>query len=161
MNDNIALKSKWALPLGIILIGLLIFWAMMRLLFVERSYKDLVYELESKSFGNRWVSAFELSKALGVTEDEVRRRQGLKKTIFPLEERHQIDEKGRGCHSVDTAEIETVEVACFDKIFGKARHAASADHTVSLTGCDYMLCLTEVAENQIAITRWCDRVVFP
>lgn len=61
--DNPILGSL-VLPIAIILVAGLIIFGASKLLFTERSYKDLVYEMRSKTFGNRWVAAFELSKVL-------------------------------------------------------------------------------------------------
>lgn len=61
--DNPILGSL-VLPIAIILIAGLIIFGASKLLFSERSYRDLVTEMRSKTFGNRWVAAFELSKLL-------------------------------------------------------------------------------------------------
>lgn len=61
--DNPILGSL-VLPTAIILVAALIIFGASKLLFTERSYKDLVYEMRAKTFGNRWVAAFELSKVL-------------------------------------------------------------------------------------------------
>ena len=61
--DNPILGSL-VLPIAIILIAGLIIFGASKLLFSERSYKDLVSEMSSKTFGNRWIAAFELSKLL-------------------------------------------------------------------------------------------------
>ena len=61
--DNPVLGSL-VLPIAIILVAGLIIFGASKLLFTERSYKDLVSEMRSKTFGNRWVAAFELSKLL-------------------------------------------------------------------------------------------------
>jgi HEAT repeat protein len=61
--DNPFLGSL-VLPLAIILIAGLIVFAASKLLFSEKNYKDLVSEMRSKTFGNRWVAALELSKLL-------------------------------------------------------------------------------------------------
>lgn len=49
-------------PIAIVLIGSLIIFGVTKLLSTERSYKDLVREMNSKTFGNRWIAAYELSK---------------------------------------------------------------------------------------------------
>jgi hypothetical protein len=51
-------------PIAIVLVGALIIFGVTKMLSTERSYKDLVREMQSKTFGNRWVAAFELSKIL-------------------------------------------------------------------------------------------------
>ena len=62
------------LPAGIILISALIIFGVTKMLNTERSYKDLVREMQSKTFGNRWIAAYELSKVIStksVPKDEV------------------------------------------------------------------------------------------
>ena len=61
--DNPLLGSL-VMPIAIILVAALIVFGASRLLFTERTYKDLVYDMKSKTFGNRWVAAFELSKQI-------------------------------------------------------------------------------------------------
>ena len=53
-----------AVPIAIVLIGALIVFTLSKMLSSERSYKDLVDELHSKTFGNKWVAAYELSKQI-------------------------------------------------------------------------------------------------
>lgn len=53
-----------AVPVSIVLLGSGIIWFLSKALNPENSYKSLVSELKSKTFGNRWVAAFELSKVL-------------------------------------------------------------------------------------------------
>jgi len=61
--DNPLLGSL-VMPIAIILVAALIIFGASKLLFTERSHKDLVYEMKSKTFGNRWIAAFELSKLI-------------------------------------------------------------------------------------------------
>ena len=56
--------SKWAIPLFIALGGSLIVFGVTQILSPKRSHKDLVRELRSPTFGNRWVAAYELSKLI-------------------------------------------------------------------------------------------------
>ncbi len=49
-------------PIAIVLIGALIIFGVTKLLSTERSHRDLVREMRSKTFGNRWIAAYELSK---------------------------------------------------------------------------------------------------
>lgn len=51
-------------PIAIVLVGALIIFGVTKMLSSERSYKDLVNEIQSKSFGNKWVAAYELSKQI-------------------------------------------------------------------------------------------------
>jgi hypothetical protein len=51
-------------PIAIVLIGSLIIFGITKMLSSERSYKDLVSEIQSKTFGNKWVAAYELSKQI-------------------------------------------------------------------------------------------------
>ena len=54
--------SGIAVPIAIVLVGALIIWGVTQMLSSGRNHKDLVNELHSKTFGNRWVAAYELSK---------------------------------------------------------------------------------------------------
>lgn len=61
-------------PIAIILTGALIVFGVTKMLSSGKDYKDLVYELQSKTFGNRWIAAFELSKQIAsqnIPEDEL------------------------------------------------------------------------------------------
>ncbi len=51
-------------PIAVVLVGALVVFGVTKLLSSERSYKDLVREMHTKTFGNRWVAAFELSKLI-------------------------------------------------------------------------------------------------
>jgi HEAT repeat protein len=51
-------------PIAIVLVGALIIFGITKMLSTERSYKDLVEEMQSKTFGNRWIAADELSKQI-------------------------------------------------------------------------------------------------
>lgn len=51
-------------PTAVVLVAALIIWGVTKMLSVERGYKDLIREMNSKTFGNRWVAALELSKYL-------------------------------------------------------------------------------------------------
>ncbi len=64
--DNPILGSL-VLPIAIVLVASLIIFGASKLLFAERTYKDLVSEMSSKTFGNRWIAAFELSKLLATS----------------------------------------------------------------------------------------------
>ncbi len=55
-------------PVAIILVGALIIFGVTKMLSTDRSYKDLVRELHSKTFGNRWVAAYELSKLISTSQ---------------------------------------------------------------------------------------------
>ncbi len=55
-------------PIAIVLFGALIIFGITKMLSAERSYKDLVGEIQSKSFGNKWVAAYELSKQINSSQ---------------------------------------------------------------------------------------------
>jgi hypothetical protein len=55
-------------PIAIVLVGALIIFGVTRMLSAERSYKDLVNEIQSKTFGNKWVAAYELSKQINSSQ---------------------------------------------------------------------------------------------
>jgi len=56
--------SGIAVPLAIVLVGALIIFGVTKMLSSGKNHRDLVEELNSKTFGNRWVAAYELSKFL-------------------------------------------------------------------------------------------------
>ena len=61
-------------PIAIVLVGALIIFGVTKMLSTDRSYKDLVRELHSKTFGNRWIAAYELSKQISakkIADEEV------------------------------------------------------------------------------------------
>lgn len=51
-------------PIAIVLVGALVIFGVTKMLSAEKSYKDLVNEIQSKTFGNKWVAAYELSKQI-------------------------------------------------------------------------------------------------
>ncbi|MBC96147.1 MAG: hypothetical protein CME63_00210 [Halobacteriovoraceae bacterium] len=55
-------------PIAIVLVGAIVVFGVTKLLSAERSYKDLVREMHTKTFGNRWVAAFELSKLISSSQ---------------------------------------------------------------------------------------------
>jgi hypothetical protein len=55
-------------PMAIVLIGALVIFGVTKMLSAERSYRDLVNEIQSKSFGNKWVAAYELSKQINTSQ---------------------------------------------------------------------------------------------
>lgn len=71
--DNPVVGSL-VVPIAIVLVGALIVIGVTRMLSTDRSYKDLVREMQSKTFGNRWIAAYELSKVINssaIPEDEL------------------------------------------------------------------------------------------
>lgn len=56
--------SGIAVPVAIVLVGALIVFGVTKMLSTGKNHRDLVDELNSKTFGNRWVAAYELSKFL-------------------------------------------------------------------------------------------------
>ncbi|MBC7427221.1 MAG: HEAT repeat domain-containing protein [Bacteriovorax sp.] len=55
-------------PIAIVLVGALILFGVTKMLSAERSYKDLVNEIQSRTFGNKWVAAYELSKQINSSQ---------------------------------------------------------------------------------------------
>jgi hypothetical protein len=55
-------------PIAIVLVGALIVFGVTKMLSADRSYKDLVNEIQSKTFGNKWVAAYELSKQINSSQ---------------------------------------------------------------------------------------------
>jgi hypothetical protein len=56
------------IPIAIVLVGALIIFGVTKMISTERSYKDLVNEMQSKTFGNRWIAAYELSKQITASQ---------------------------------------------------------------------------------------------
>lgn len=56
--------SGIAVPIAIVLVGALIIFGVTKMLSSGKNHRDLVIEMNSKTFGNRWVAAYELSKFL-------------------------------------------------------------------------------------------------
>lgn len=54
--------SGIAVPIAIVLVGALIIFGITKMLSSGKDYRDLVEELHSKTFRNRWTTAYELSK---------------------------------------------------------------------------------------------------
>lgn len=60
--------SGITVPILIVLIGALIIFGVTKMLSTGKDHRDLVDELNSKTFGNRWVAAYELSKFLAASK---------------------------------------------------------------------------------------------
>ena len=56
--------SGIAVPIAIVLVGALIIFGVTKMLSSGKNHRDLINEMNSKTFGNRWVAAYELSKFL-------------------------------------------------------------------------------------------------
>ena len=56
--------SGIAVPLAIVIVGALIIFGVTKMLSSGKNHRDLIEEMNSKTFGNRWVAAYELSKFL-------------------------------------------------------------------------------------------------
>ncbi|HXH73405.1 MAG TPA: HEAT repeat domain-containing protein [Bacteriovoracaceae bacterium] len=56
--------SGIAVPLAIVLVGGMIIFGVTKMLSSGKNHRDLIDEMNSKTFGNRWVAAYELSKFL-------------------------------------------------------------------------------------------------
>jgi HEAT repeat protein len=54
--------SGITVPILIVLVGALIVFGVTKMLSTGKDHRDLIDELNSKTFGNRWVAAYELSK---------------------------------------------------------------------------------------------------
>lgn len=60
--------SGIAVPIAIVLIGALIIFGVTKMLSSGKDHRDLINEMNSKTFGNRWVAAYELSKFLAASK---------------------------------------------------------------------------------------------
>lgn len=65
--DNPFLGSL-VVPVAIVLVGALIIFGVTKMISTDHSYKDLVREMKSKTFGNKWVAALELSKVIAANK---------------------------------------------------------------------------------------------
>jgi hypothetical protein len=64
-NDNDPREnwwSEWSMPILIFCGVAILFFGLTRLISKSGDYKSLVEELDSKTFGNKWVAAYELSR---------------------------------------------------------------------------------------------------
>ena len=55
-------------PLAVVLVGALLIFGVSKLLTPERNHIELVRELKAKTFGNRWIAAYELSKLIATSK---------------------------------------------------------------------------------------------
>jgi HEAT repeat protein len=60
--------SGIAVPIAIVLIGGMIIFGVTKMLSSGKDHRDLINEMNSKTFGNRWVAAYELSKFLAASK---------------------------------------------------------------------------------------------
>jgi HEAT repeat protein len=60
--------SGIAVPIAIVLVGGLIIFGVTKMLSSGKNHRDLIEEMNSKTFGNRWVAAYELSKFLAASK---------------------------------------------------------------------------------------------
>ena len=60
--------SGIAVPIAIVLIGAMIIFGVTKMLSSGKNHRDLIEEMNSKTFGNRWVAAYELSKFLAASK---------------------------------------------------------------------------------------------
>jgi HEAT repeat protein len=56
--------SGITVPIAIVLVGGMIIFGVTKMLSTGKNHRDLIEEMNSKTFGNRWVAAYELSKFL-------------------------------------------------------------------------------------------------
>jgi len=56
--------SGITVPIAIVLVGALIIFGVTKMLSSGKNHRDLIDEMNSKTFGNRWIAAYELSKFL-------------------------------------------------------------------------------------------------
>jgi hypothetical protein len=62
--------SGIAVPIAIVLVGALIIFGVTKMLSSGKNHRDLIDEMNSKTFGNRWVAAYELSKFLAAQKTQ-------------------------------------------------------------------------------------------
>jgi HEAT repeat protein len=71
-------------PIAIILVAGVLIFGVSKILSTDRSYKDLVREMHSKTFGNRWVAAYELSKLIATSQIPEAERPWLVENLIDL-----------------------------------------------------------------------------
>lgn len=59
--------SEWSMPILIFCGVAVLFFLLARMVSQSSDYKSLVQELDSKTFGNKWVAAYELSKIVNAS----------------------------------------------------------------------------------------------
>jgi len=57
-------------PIAVVLIGAAIIFGVTKLISTDRTHRDLIREMQNKTFGNRWIAAFELAKYLSSNKIE-------------------------------------------------------------------------------------------
>jgi len=98
LKDKISRSNPFSgatIPILIILLSVLIVGGVTKLLQSDKGYISLVEELEDKTFGNRWVAAFELSKYLsssGIPKEDI---PWLQEKLFKLYKLHSEDPRTR------------------------------------------------------------------
>lgn len=76
--------SGIVVPIAIVLVGALIIFGVTKMLSSGRNHRDLVQEMRSKTFGNRWVAAYELSKLVASDSVPVEDRAWLIENLTEL-----------------------------------------------------------------------------
>lgn len=71
-------------PIAIVLVAGVLIFGVSKILSTDRSYKDLVREMHSKTFGNRWVAAYELSKLIATSQIPETERPWLVENLIDL-----------------------------------------------------------------------------
>lgn len=74
------------IPIGIVALGSLIIWGVSALLMGTRDHNDLLRDLKAKSFGNRWVAAYELAKYIATESVPVEERPQMVADLVSLYE---------------------------------------------------------------------------
>lgn len=82
-------------PIAIVLVGSLIIFGITKMLSSEHSYRDLVSEIQSKTFGNKWVAAYELSKQINSSQIPVDEYPWLIKNLTQAY-KESVDPRTRG-----------------------------------------------------------------
>ncbi|MBL7665593.1 MAG: HEAT repeat domain-containing protein [Bacteriovoracaceae bacterium] len=71
-------------PLAIILVGALIIFGVTKMLSSGRDHRDLIKEMHTTTFGNRWVAAFELSKLLASNSIPAEEREWVAENLVQI-----------------------------------------------------------------------------
>jgi len=93
--QNTSPFSGIAVPLLIVALAVLIIVGVTKMLSNDKSYVSLVEELRDKTFGNRWVAAFELSKYLASSQIPKEDYPWLEEQLIDLYKRNENDPRTR------------------------------------------------------------------
>lgn len=126
LKDKIKSESPFsgiAMPILIVILSIVLVAGITRMLTSDKGYVTLVEELKDKTFGNRWVAAFELSKYLATSQIPKEDVPWLEGQLFDLYKQNDSDPRTRNflilaagsLHGEKSLELMTLALADSDK----------------------------------------------